>query len=481
MNIGIVVYALGRLLQLEAVMLIPSLAIALFNGEAAWSAFLIAIAVAAVVGTVATLKKPRQPLMRAREGFLIVTLAWVLFSLVGALPFFISNAIPSFIDSLFETISGFTTTGASVLTNIEVLPRSILFWRSFTHWIGGMGVLVLMLAILPGFETQSIHLMRAEMPGLTVGKLVSRAGVNARILYGIYLTLTIIEVLALLAGGMPLFDSVVAAFATAGTGGFAIYNTSFAAASVYTQYVISVFMILFSINFNLFYFALIRRFSEIWRSEELRVFLLIILAATGLIAWNTFSPSVSLAETFRHSLFQVSSFISTTGFISADYNTWPMLSQIILFFLMFVGACGGSTGGGIKVSRLIILFKSAVREMRTLISPRTVVSVKLDKRPVENTVVRGALAFLAAYVVLCGASIFLISLQNFDMTTTVTSVVTCIGNTGPAFGDVCGATGNFAAFSPFSKLVLSFDMLAGRLEIFPMLLLLLPSTFRKHT
>ena len=423
--------------------------------------------------------RPRSRSMFAREGFIIVSFSWILVSLAGALPFVFSGAIPNYVDALFETVSGFTTTGASILQNVEVLPRGLLFWRSFTHWIGGMGVLVFIMAVLPMAGERSMHVMRAEVPGPSVGKLVPRARHTAILLYSMYLALTIIEVLFLLAGGMPLFDSLVNSFATAGTGGFSIKNASIGFYnSAYVDIVVTVFMLLFGINFNLYFFLLTRDFRQIFKNEELRVYLCVALGSMLLITFNIMPEAGNFASAFRQASFQVSSVMTTTGFSTTDFNLWPQFSRTILFLLMILGACGGSTGGGLKVSRAIILVKRFVRDLVKQVHPRAVGSVRLDGRRVEDKTLHDVGIFFIAYMLIIGFMTLLVSLDGFSLETNLSAVVSCISNIGPGL-DIVGPMGNFSGFSMLSKLLLSLTMLLGRLEIFPLLLSLTPILYRK--
>ncbi len=478
MNIRMVLRILGHVLGAEAVLMLLPLLVCLIYGENPFP-FLICVLGLGVITALLWLIKPRSRSLFAREGFLAVSLAWVLVSLAGAVPFVLGGAIPSYIDALFETVSGFTTTGASILRDVESLPRGLLFWRSFTHWIGGMGVLVFIMAVLPMAGDRSMHLMRAEVPGPSVGKLVPRVRHTALLLYAIYLTLTILEIVFLLAGGMPLFDSLVHAFGTAGTGGFAIKNASIAAyGSPYLQGVIGVFMLLFGVNFNLYFLLLMRDFKQVLKSEELRVYLLIVAASVGMITLNIL-PAVGGAGTaFREAFFQVSSIITTTGYATADYTLWPTFSQTILFLLMVIGACGGSTGGGMKISRLIILVKKCGRELIRLVHPRAVSTVRLDGKAVDSQTSHDVGIFFIAYMGIVGGMTLLVSLDGFDFTTTISAVTACMSNIGPGLG-VVGPSGNFADFSILSKLLLSVTMLLGRLEIFPLLLTLTPVIYRK--
>lgn len=480
MNYKMIRYILGSIIKAEACLMVPAALTAALYRERCFSAFMFTILAAAALGVALSWKKPSNSVIFAREGFVVVGLAWVVMSLIGALPFYLSREIPSFCDSFFETVSGFTTTGASILTEIEHLSRGLLFWRSFTHWIGGMGVLVFLLTILPLAGERSMHLLRAEVPGPSVGKLVPKMRSSATILYSIYLALTVLEIILLAAGGMPLFDCLVNSFATAGTGGFAIKNLSIAAYnSAYVDTVIGVFMLLFGVNFNLYYFLLIRNFSAVYANEELRCYLGIVGVSVAAVTLNILPMYESFSSALRHAFFQVSSIITTTGFATADFDTWPTLSRCILVILMVLGACGGSTGGGIKISRLIIAGKSILAECRRMLHPRSVELVKMDGKVVQDSTVAGVHIFLAAYFFVLAGSVLLVSFDNFDFTSTLTSVLACLGNIGPGLGAV-GPSGNFSGFSIPSKLVLSADMLLGRLEIFPAAMLLFPSVWRKR-
>lgn len=479
MNYKMVSKTVGRLLQAEALLLLLPMAVSIYFKENLIYVYGMVIAMLLCVGTIMTLPKPQTRKIYAREGFVIVSLSWILMSLFGALPFVISGAIPSFVDALFETVSGFTTTGASILNNIEVLPKSILFWRSFTHWIGGMGVIVFVLAILPQKEMQSMHILRAEVPGPTVGKLVSKATVTARILYIIYTVFTVAEIVALLCCKMPLYDSVTTAFATAGTGGFSVRNASIAAyGNLGAEVVISIFMLLFGINFNLFYLFLIKQFKRVFKSEELWTYLAVIGVSIILIALNVYPMVESIGTALRQAGFQVISIITTTGFVTADFGQWPAMAQMILVALMFLGACAGSTGGGLKVGRMIILVKAAFRELRRAINPNRVKAIKLDGAVIEKDVVTTTSTYFIIYMLIIGISSLLLTIDNFDFTTTLTAVITCINNVGPGLAGV-GPVENFADFSNFSKLVLSANMLIGRLEVFPIIILFMRSTWKK--
>lgn len=474
-----IAYILGRILLVEAALLTLPMLVALTYRESA-EPFLIPMLTLILCGILLGRISPRSRALYARDGLAIVALAWIAMSLFGAMPFYISHSMPTFVDCFFETVSGFTTTGASILTEIEHLGRGVLFWRSFTHWVGGMGVLVFVMAIFPASDGHGMHLLRAEVPGPAVGKLVSRLGDTAKILYGIYLVMTVAEIVLLLLGGMPLFDACVHAFGTAGTGGFSCRNLSVGAYnSPYFDLVIGVFMLLFGVNFNLYYFLLIGKVREVLRSEELRTYFLIVAAATVTIAWNISHLFESFSTALRYAFFQVSSIITTTGYATTDFNLWPAYSRVVLVLLMFAGACAGSTGGGIKIARLVILGKTAVSDMRQMLHPNAVATVRMEGRPVSSKILRSTHVFLVVYLLVMSISTLLLSLDGFDLVTTFTAVVSCINNIGPGLGQV-GPMGNFAAFSPAAKILLAFDMLAGRLELFPMLLLA-PSLWRRHS
>ena len=479
MNYQMIGFVIGRILLTEAALMVLPMLTALVYGESAGPFFIPALALLAV-GLLFGVRRPRRTSIYARDGFAVVALAWVFLSVFGAMPFVISGDIPNFVDAFFETVSGFTTTGSTILTEVEHLSRSGLFWRSFTHWIGGMGVLVFVMAILPMTDGHGMHLMRAEVPGPSVGKLVSRMSDTAKILYGIYFVMTVMEIILLLAGGMPLFDACIHAFGTAGTGGFSSRNLSVGAyESAYFDIVIGVFMLLFGVNFNLYYFLLIRRFRDVFRSEELRAYLVIVAAAVLSIAADIVHIYGSVGTSLRHAFFQVSSIITTTGYGTVDFNAWPTFSKGILVALMFVGACAGSTGGGLKVSRILILVKSSLADMRKMLHPNAVTTVRLEGKPLSDKSIRGAHVYLSVYVLIFVASFLLLSLEQFDLVTTFTALAACINNIGPGL-EMVGPMGNFSAFSPASKLLLSFDMLVGRLEIFPMLLLFAPSIWKRR-
>lgn len=479
MNIKAVGFYIGHVLRLLAAMMLPPLLIAFFaHEEGTVAAFALSMGITMAAGCILLLlKRPGLGGVRPAEGFITVSLSWILISLFGCLPFYFSRYIPRFVDCVFETVSGFTTTGATILTDVELLPNSLLYWRSFTHWIGGMGVLVFMMAVVPLAKGngESMHLLRAESPGPVVGKLTAKMKDTTRVLYLIYIAMTVLLFVLLLAGGMPLFDSVVNAFATAGTGGFGIKNASIAAyQSHYLQTVIAVFMMLFGVNFNVYYFILIGKGAQALKGEEFRAYIGMVIAGTLMIALNILPLyGNSFAEALHQSFFQVSSIISTTGFATADFDKWPEFSRMILMALLISGASAGSTAGGIKVARIVMLFKGLKAEVMRAVKPRRVVTICMDGKRIDASVMRGTYGYVAAFVAICAASMLLVSLDNFDFTTTVTGVLTCIGNVGPGLSMV-GPSGNFSAFSDASKLVLSLDMLFGRLEIFPLILMFSP-------
>ena len=479
LNIKMIGYVLGKICLVEALAMILPAGVCLYYGEGDVTAFAAIIVLLLMLWLVLGIKRPANTAIYARDGLVAVALSWIFLSLFGALPFFLSGAIPHYIDAVFETVSGFTTTGASILTDVEAMGRGLLFWRSLTHWLGGMGVLVFVMAVLPSSGGSAMHLMRAEVPGPTAGKLVSKMSDSARILYGIYLAMTVLEIVMLVCGGMSLYDSCINAFGSAGTGGFSNYALSIGHYNnLYFEIVIGTFCLLFGINFNLFYFLLIGKCKDVFKSEELRVYLAIIGAAVLLIAANITQMYGSFWTGLRHAYFQVTSIITTTGFSSVDFNLWPAFSQFILVLLMFFGACAGSTGGGIKISRLIIYFKTAGRNLRRMLHPNAVETVHFEGKRLDDTVVRGTHVYLVVYLMIFIASILLISLEGFDFTTNFTAVTACFNNIGPGLSKV-GPLGSFAGFSLWSKLLLSVNMLLGRLEIFPLLLLFAPSVWRR--
>ncbi|MBQ6831079.1 MAG: TrkH family potassium uptake protein [Oscillospiraceae bacterium] len=466
---------IAQLISIEGVFLLPALCISLFYGEhSAVRGFALTVAIIlAVSALLYTLCRRAGRLFGAREGLVCVGLSWIILSLLGALPFFLSGHIPNYIDALFETVSGFTTTGASILSDVESLPRGLLYWRSFTHWVGGMGVLVFLLAISTGGEQGkgfTMHLMRAESPGPDVGKLVPKMKQTATILYGIYIVLTIVNIVLLLLGGMNWLDALCTAFGTAGTGGFGVRNDSIASFSPYIQNVTTVFMLLFGVNFSCYYLLLLRQFRGVFRDEELRTYVGIVIAAIVLISLNTFSIYGNLADTVRHAAFKVGSIMTTTGSTTTDYELWPAFSKGILLTLMVIGACAGSTGGGIKVARVLLLLKSLRRNIRQIMNPKKVMVVRNNGRPVDEKVLDNTNAYLAAYVVIVIVCYLLISLDGFSIGTNLSAVLACFNNIGPGMETV-GPMFNYGCYSDFSTVVLSLAMLAGRLEIFPILVL----------
>ena len=481
MNYKMVAFVLGRIFCIEAVlMLFPMLCAACYGEWYLLPAFLLPAVLLAVLGLAASLRTPKNTTIFARDGLAIVALVWVLMSAFGALPFVISGEIPSFIDAFFETVSGFTTTGSTILTDVEALSHGTLFWRSFAHWVGGMGVLVLAMAVLPMTDGRAMHLMRAEGPGPTVGKISSKLSDSAKILYAIYFAMTLAEVILLCAGGMPLFDSLIHAFGTAGTGGFSNKGLSVGAYNnPYFEIVIGVFMLLFGINFNLYYFLLLRRFRDAFCSEEMLTYLGIVAFSTVTITLNILHLYDGVGTALRTAFFQVSSIITTTGYASADFNLWPTYARTVICILTFIGACAGSTAGGLKISRIIIFFKAAKQDLNKMLHTHAVTTVRFEGKPLDEKVLRGVHNYFNIYMLLLAVSILLISLDGFDLVTTFTSVVTCINNVGPGL-EVVGPMGNFAGFSAPAKLLLSFDMLAGRLELYPMLALFSPRLWQKR-
>ena len=479
MNKRAIVYVLGAVLLIGAALMLPPLLVALIYHEVSGWYFLWVMLGAAVLGALALrLGGGKRAVMYAKEGLIAVALSWIVLSLVGALPFTLSGQIPFYLDAVFEMISGFTTTGSSILPAVEELDKCMQFWRSFSHWIGGMGILVFMMAILRLEGGQGIHLLRAESPGPAVAKMVPRMADSSKILYTIYLALTVIQILFYLAGGMPVFDALCNTFGTAGTGGLAIKRDSFLSYSYYAQTVTTVFMALFGVNFSIYFFLLRRKFDLVWKNTELRWYLGLIFGAIAVITVNTLSYYPRVYDAFHHAAFTVSSIITTTGYGTVDFNLWPELSRVILVFLMIIGACAGSTGGGLKVSRLIILFRAARAEIHRLLHPHTVKVMQMDGKPISRESIRSVSTYLILYVFLVMASVLLVSLDNFDGSTTLTAVLATFNNIGPGLGLV-GPTGSFAAFSPLSKIVLCLDMLFGRLELYPMLVLFCPSTWKR--
>ena len=486
MNYQIIKRTLGWILLFEALFFLVPIITAIVYKETALTSFLVAMSLCVGIGVVLLIKKPTNESIYAKEGFVIVSLSWIVMSIFGALPFWFNGV--DFVDALFEIVSGFTTTGSTIFPteaypSVEALPKSILMWRSFSHWVGGMGVLVLIMAFLPLSGARNMHIMRAESPGPTVDKLVPKVKTTAKVLYSIYLVMTVVQFLFLLCGGMPAFDALNISFATAGTGGFSIKADGIGGYSPYIQVVTIVFMLLFSINFNSYYLLLRRKPKEAFNTE-VKAFLIIVFVAIVAITLNIFFTSggtynYTFGESVRHSAFSVASIISTTGFATENFDLWPVFSKTILVILTFIGACAGSTGGGFKISRIVILVKGMLHELKLMLHPKQVKKISIDKRPVENETVRTVCFYLVAYVLLVVLSTLIISLDKFDLVTNFTAVAATINNVGPGLS-VVGPVGTFQGFSDVSKLVFIFNMLVGRLEIFPMLLLFTPATWKKN-
>ncbi len=483
MNYKAVINILGKIMFLEgALMTLPLIVALIYNETSTYTSFIIPMLVLLILGFILSVRAPKNKMLLAKEGFVICGLAWIIMSAVGCLPFVISGMIPNYLDAFFETVSGFTTTGSTVMTKIEGNPYGLLFWRSFTHWIGGMGVLTFLMAVVPQGDGQSMHLMRAEVPGPKAGKLVAKMTDAFRILYILYFILTILEIIMLMFSGIGFYHSVVTAFATAGTGGFSVKDASILGYhNAYVEYVVATFMLLFGVNFNLYFFLVLRKFKTVFKDEELRVYLSIIACSVILIMFDTMSRTAGLGaeQAFRDSFFTVTSIISTSGFVTADFEQWSIFAKCILILLMFIGSMAGSTGGGIKVTRIVLYFKEIIRDLKQMLRPRQVMSVRLNKKTVESSVLRGINTYFIIYIFILVVSVMLVSLDGKGLVTTFTSVVACLNNIGPGMEDV-GATANFAHMGVLSKIILSFDMLAGRLEIFPILLLLIPTTWKRH-
>lgn len=476
MNCRMLFHTVGQILKVEAGLLLLPLLIAIMKGENTIFAFCLTIAITAILSAVFTLIPVKKKQMYAPEGFIIVAFSWIIMSLIGALPLYLSDLGFNYLDCVFEAVSGFTTTGATIIENIDIMPKSINFWRCFTHWIGGMGILVFVLALLPNNDMRSMHILRAEVPGPVTGKLVAKTKLTARILYSIYIFLTLLEALLLKLGGNTLFNSITLAFSTAGTGGFCSYNASVGAYnSAYTEIILIVFMLLFSLNFNLFYLILIKQAKRAFKSEEMLTFVGIVFVSFLIITANIYPIYQSFGESARNSLFWVSSIISTTGFGTVDINTWPKLSQHLLVMLMFIGGCAGSTAGGLKVSRILILFKNFIRGVKKALSPQTITTVKVDGTSVSEETVQGVTTYTTMIFGLFAVSLLIVSVDNYDLSVSFSSVASCINNVGPTIGGLS----TFASFSPLSKIVFIIDMLIGRLEVFPILVLFAKTTWKK--
>ena len=478
MNYSMIAYITGWVLKVEAAFLILPCIVALIYREEDVRAFLLSILICGGTGLILTRKRPRSTMFNIKEGYVTVALCWIVMSIMGALPFLFSGTITNPVDALFETVSGFTTTGASILTDVEVVSKCVLFWRSFTHWIGGMGVLVFLLTVLPMVGGSHMNLMKAESPGPSVSRLVPKVRSTAKILYEIYIAMTILQVILLLIGRMPLFDALTITFGTAGTGGFAILNDSLASYSTYIQVVVTIFMILFGVNFNVYFLILAKHVIQALKIEELWGYLGVIAAAILIITWDLRGIYESIPEAMQQAAFQVASIITTTGYASTDFNLWPEVSRTVLVILMFIGACAGSTGGGTKVSRLIILCKTIKRELIQITHPKSVKKIKMDGKTVEDDVIQSTHVFMIAYLIIFTLSVLFVGIDGHDLITNFTAVAATFNNVGPGL-ELVGPVSNFSLFSDPVTLVLTFDMLAGRLEIFPLLILFMRSTWKK--
>lgn len=479
MNRRKVFSTVGMMLQVEALLLLLPLLVAAIYREKCIVSIAISTAVAVIAGGVLqAVARPQSHAIFAREGFLITALSWLGMSAIGALPFYISGEIPSYVDAFFETVSGFTTTGASILTNVEIMSRGLQFWRSFSHWVGGMGILVFMMAIIPAANDSSLHIMRAEMPGPVVGKLTPRAKDTALTLYVIYIVLTVIEVILLLCGGMNLFESLVHSFGTAGTGGFGVRADSIGGYNAFIQWVITIFMFLFGVNFNLYFLLIARKFKAAAQSNEFFYYLGIVMVSIALITINIRTLYATMGETIRTAAFQVASIITTTGYATADFNLWPGFSKAILLILMLVGACAGSTGGGLKVSRAVMLCKMSAGEVRHMVHPRSVNIVKFEGKTVDRSTQRSVSSYFVLYALVLVFVFLVLSIEPYDLETNISAAISCFNNIGPAF-NLAGPAANYAFYSPLSKIVLAFAMLFGRLEIMPMLIAMTPKTWTK--
>lgn len=479
MNIATITYILGWILNIEGALMCIPFVVGVLYREPECLSFLGVGVFCVLLGWLLARKKPKNMVFYSRDSFVVVALSWVVLSVIGALPFVFNGDIPHPIDALFETVSGFTTTGASILSDIEVLAQCSLFWRSFTHWIGGMGVLVFLLAVLPMNGGSRMHLMRVESPGPSVGKLVPKVRYTAMILYSLYIVLTVVQFLCLLLAGMPAFEAITTSFSTAGTGGFGVKNTSLAEYSPAIQWITTIFMIIFGVNFNVYFLLLLGKWRQAIKNEEVRTYLGIIVCATLVIFVNAYQHTMGVMDNLRHAMFQVATVITTTGFYTQDFQLWPNASKVVLVFLIFIGACAGSTGGGIKVSRILIAVKTIKKELATYLNPREVRKLKMDGKLVEHEVVRSVNVFFMLYIAIFSVSLFLISFENYDLITSFTAVATTMSNVGPGL-ELLGPTSNFGFLSSGCKLVLIFDMLAGRLELFPMIMLFAPSTWKRH-
>lgn len=478
MNTSIIRYVLGNVLKVEGILLLIPALIAIIYQENIIVFYLASALLCLLFGILMTLRKPKTTIFYLKAGCMTTALSWILLSFFGCLPFWCSGEIPVFTDALFETISGFTTTGASILNDVEALSKTSLFWRSFTHWIGGMGVLVFLLAIIPLSGGSNINLMRAESPGPSVGKLVPKMRYTARILYLIYFGMTLLENILLIIGGMPVFEAVCTSFGTAGTGGFGVLNSSIAGYAPHLQWIVTIFMILFGVNFNAYYLILFRKFKKAFTMSEVRVYLLIMFTAIAIVFFDILKMSTGIFDALTKSSFQVASIMTTTGFATTDFSLWPQTSKVVLVLLMFIGGCAGSTSGGIKVSRFVIVCKTIVKELNSYIHPKSIKKIQMDGKPIEHDVIRSINVYFITFVLLFSFSILLVSLEGKDLVTSFTAVAATINNVGPGL-ELVGPTQNFSSLSPFSKWVLMFDMLAGRLELFPLLILFHPALWKE--
>ena len=477
MNYKIVLYILGKVMMFLAFFMLLPFVVALIYREKSGIYFLITALSTLVVGIGLSMIKPKDKRFYAREGFVVVSLSWIMISIVGAIPFVISGEIPNMVDAVFEIVSGFTTTGASILPRVEDLSKCMLFWRSFSHWIGGMGVIVFIMAIIPMAGGNNMHLLRAESSGSNVGKLVPKMKQTAIILYGIYMALTVIMFVALAISGMPVFENLCHTFGTAGTGGFGVVSDSIGSCTAAQQWIITIFMFIFGINFSFYYLIIFKKIGQALKMEEVRWYFLSYILAVVLVTWNVMEVVGNVGDTIRHSAFQVASLMTTTGYSTVDYEMWPSFSKGILLIVMFLGGCAGSTAGGIKISRFVIGFKALAKEVKKLIHPQRVKITKMDGKPISDDTTRMVCIYFLVYIAIYVFSFIIISIDNFDFETNFTAVAATLNNIGPGLGKV-GPTDNFSFFSPISKIVLTIDMLIGRLEIFPMLILFMPSTWK---
>ncbi len=479
MNIAIIIYTLGRVVAIEAAfMVLPGL-VAVYYRERLWWIYIVVALVGMLLGTLMSLRKPKNMQFFAKEGFASVGLAWFIMSLLGAMPPFLTREIPNYIDAVFEMASGFTTTGATILTDVEAMSHATLFWRSFSHWIGGMGIFVFLLAVMPMVGGVNMHLLRAESPGPVVGKLVPKMKDSSQILYLIYIVLTILQFVSLWIMGMSPFEAICTSCATAGTGGFGIYNDSIAGFSTLIKWNVTVFMILYGINFNVYFLILARKFQNIFKIEEVRTYLITIVVSTLIISFNILKMYQNFGEALTDAAFQVGSIITTTGFATTDFNNWPALSKTIIILLMLTGACAGSTGGGLKFSRVLIVFKAVRQEINSFIHPRSVKAVGMDDRTLDKNVVKSVCVYFILFALIYFGSVFIVSTDKYDIVTNFTAVLATMNNIGPGL-EVVGPAGNFAGFNYLSKIIFIFDMLAGRLELYPILLLFIPPMWKKH-